>query len=530
MITAQTLPTPPVNRSSIGLRAMLTAFTAAALAVTAAVGLISLWGTNQAAADATRTFVAKDVTADILPPPLYLIEMRLVLSEAVEGTLTPEAATAELKRLEGEYQGRVTYWREHPPYGLEARLLGVQHEAGGRFIEAAKRAVDAVAAHAEPGVVRGLTKTAHDAYLAHRAGVDATVKESVAFADGAIAAFDSTAAKTRIAQYTVLALAALGLIGFGTWIRRAVFAAVGGEPAVVAAVARAVAMGDLSGDVPTAPGDSTSIMAAMRQMREALAGTVTRVRESSDSIALGSREIAQGNTDLSARTEHQAAALEQTIASMAQLDATVRQTSDHARQANLLTDEASAVALKGGQVVGQVVATMKGINDSSRKIAEIIGVIDGIAFQTNILALNAAVEAARAGEQGRGFAVVASEVRCLAARSADAAKEIKGLIGASVGRVEEGTAMVDKARATMTEVVDSIQRVTGIVGEISAASHSQSAGVAQIGQAVAQMDEATQRNAALVEQSAAAAGSLSMQAQQLVHAVAVFKLIPTAAI
>jgi methyl-accepting chemotaxis protein len=299
---------------------------------------------------------------------------------------------------------------------------------------------------------------------------------------------------------------------------------VGGEPAVAAAMARSVAQGDLSVHVPIATDDRSSIMAAMGQMSAALAGIVTQVRSSSDSIATGSSEIAQGTHNLRARTEQQAAALEATAASMEELSSSVKQTAANAQQANQLALEASSVAIRGGEVVGQVVDTMKGINASSRKIADIIGVIDGIAFQTNILALNAAVEAARAGEQGRGFAVVASEVRSLAGRSKDAAKEIKSLISASVERVEQGAALVDQAGATMTEVVCSIKRVTDIMGEISAVSAEQSAGVAQVGDAVSQMDQATQQNAALVEESAAAGESLKRQAQQLVQAVAVFKL------
>ncbi len=249
-----------------------------------------------------------------------------------------------------------------------------------------------------------------------------------------------------------------------------------------------------------------------------------KVHRSADSVANASAEIAHGNNDLSARTEQQASALEQTAASMEELSATVRQNADSAQQANQLALTASTVAEQGGAVVGQVVETMKGINDASRRIADIISVIDGIAFQTNILALNAAVEAARAGEQGRGFAVVASEVRSLAGRSAEAAKEIKTLITASVARVDQGTALVDQAGTTMTEVASSIRRVTQIMGEISAASQDQALGVTQVGEAVRQMDQATQQNAALVEEMAAAASGLKAQAQDLVQTVAVFKL------
>jgi len=257
---------------------------------------------------------------------------------------------------------------------------------------------------------------------------------------------------------------------------------------------------------------------------EKIHGVLAQVRQSAQGVATASAEIAQGNNDLSARTESQASSLEETAASMEQLSATVKQNADSARQANSLAAQASAVAIQGGEVVGQVVETMKGINDASRRIADIISVIDGIAFQTNILALNAAVEAARAGEQGRGFAVVASEVRSLAGRSADAAKEIKSLINASVERVELGSMQVDKAGKTMQEVVSSVGRVTAIMGEISAASSEQASGVAQIGEAVSSMDQVTQQNAALVEQMAAAASSLNGQADDLVKVVGVFKL------
>ena len=266
------------------------------------------------------------------------------------------------------------------------------------------------------------------------------------------------------------------------------------------------------------------LLQALDTMQDKLTRVVSSVRQGSENVATASAEIAQGNHDLSARTEQQASALEQTAASMEELSSTVRQNADNARQANQLAQSASTVAVRGGEVVGQVVTTMKDINESSKKIADIISVIDGIAFQTNILALNAAVEAARAGEQGRGFAVVASEVRSLAGRSAEAAKEIKSLINASVERVTQGSLLVDQAGVTMAEVVGSIRRVNDIMGEISAASSEQAQGVAQVGEAVVQMDQATQQNAALVEEMAAAASSLKSQAEELVHTVAVFTI------
>jgi methyl-accepting chemotaxis protein len=265
-------------------------------------------------------------------------------------------------------------------------------------------------------------------------------------------------------------------------------------------------------------------MGCIRDMQVSLAGVVRTVRQNADSVATASQQIATGNGDLSQRTEQQASSLQQTATSMEQLGATVRQNADNSHQANELAANASKVALDGGTLVVQVIETMRGINESSKKIADIIGVIDGIAFQTNILALNAAVEAARAGEQGRGFAVVAAEVRSLAQRSAEAAKEIKALITASVERIDKGTALVDRTGATMRGIVDAIQRVTSIMGEISVASAEQSAGVQAVGGAVAQMEESTQHNAAMVEQTAAAAEGLKHQAEELVQAMSVFKL------
>jgi methyl-accepting chemotaxis protein len=331
-------------------------------------------------------------------------------------------------------------------------------------------------------------------------------------------------ASARNMMLVAAAAALLAAIGMTIGVVRSIARQLGGEPRQAVELAKSVAAGDLSVRIAVKAGDHTSLMAQLKAMQESLVSVVSHVRQGSESVATASSQIAQGNQDLSQRTEEQASALEETAASMEQLSSTVKQNADNARQANQLAMNASRVAIKGGEVVSQVVTTMKGINESSEKIAAIISVIDGIAFQTNILALNAAVEAARAGEQGRGFAVVASEVRTLAQRSAEAAKEIKSLITASVERVGEGTALVDQAGATMTEIVNSIRRVTDIMNEISAASTEQSTGVAQVGEAVSQMDQATQQNAALVEESAAAAESLRQQAQQLVGVVAVFKL------
>ncbi|HUX89146.1 MAG TPA: methyl-accepting chemotaxis protein [Gallionellaceae bacterium] len=298
----------------------------------------------------------------------------------------------------------------------------------------------------------------------------------------------------------------------------------GGEPAYAADIANKIANGDLTVLVQTRSGDTSSLLAAMKDMSEKLGAIVGDVRRNAESIGSAAKQIAAGNTDLSQRTEEQASSLEETAASMEELTSTVKQNAESARQANQLANGASKVAVKGGEVVGEVVGTMSSINESSRKIVDIISVIDGIAFQTNILALNAAVEAARAGEQGRGFAVVAAEVRNLAQRSAAAAKEIKTLIGDSVDKVEVGTRLVADAGKTMEEIVNAVKRVTDIMSEISAASNEQSTGIEQVNQAITQMDEVTQQNAALVEEAAAAAESMEEQAQGLIEAVGIFKL------
>ncbi|HEY8608217.1 MAG TPA: methyl-accepting chemotaxis protein [Noviherbaspirillum sp.] len=333
------------------------------------------------------------------------------------------------------------------------------------------------------------------------------------------------AAVTR-AGNIILALSALATmlaIGIAIAITRGLLRQLGGEPQAVTEIAARVASGDLSVRIDLKPGDTGSVMHAMQQMRDSLVRIVSEIREGTDAIASASGQIARGNMDLSARTEQQASSLGETATSMDQLTSTVRQNADNARQADALASTASDVAVRGGAAVEQVVETMGSISESARKIVDIIGVIDGIAFQTNILALNAAVEAARAGEQGRGFAVVATEVRTLAQRSANAAKEIKALISDSVEKVEGGSQIADAAGKTMTEIVASIRRVTDIMSEISSATQEQTAGIAQVNIAIGQMDNATQQNAALVEEAAAAAKSMQEQAGGLSRLVGAFK-------
>ncbi len=329
---------------------------------------------------------------------------------------------------------------------------------------------------------------------------------------------------TMIGALALLAAAVSVSLFLGYRVARSIVRQLGTEPAAAAALAQSVAQGDLTVPILLRPNDTDSVMAQLKQMQQALVAVVSSVHDGAETVSSASAQIAEGNADLSARTEGQASSLEQTAASMEEFNSSVRQNADNTREADQLAHAAYEIADRGGAVVAKVVTTMKDIHQSSARIADIIGVIDGIAFQTNILALNAAVEAARAGEQGRGFAVVASEVRTLAQRSAAAAKEIKDLITASVDRVAEGSTLVDQAGTTMQEVVKSIRQVNELMREISTANNEQSQGIDQINEAVTHLDQGTQQNAALVEEMAAAASSLNGKARELLTTVSVFKL------
>ncbi len=470
---------------------------------------------------ANKVYVAKDVVADILPPPMYLIEMRLVLSMMMDGSLNAADGKKRFDELAAEYAQRVDYWTKNPPFGLEAKLLGAQHTAAKAFIAAARSQIVEPVVAGQMDVAKGNLAAVHGLYMEHRAGVDATVTEGNAFAAATMKDFDDTHSFSTGAML-VTALVA-GAIVFVVY--RVVLASIQKPVRGSTQAAKLIAAGDLATHVPLDEGRTDSLGAlqdALQTMRTGLNSTVSTVRGVADSVANASSEIAQGNHDLSARTESQASALQETAASMEELTAVVNQNAESAAQANILAKQAADVAQRGGAAVEQVVETMRGINESSRQIAGIVSVIEGIAFQTNILALNAAVEAARAGEQGRGFAVVASEVRSLAGRSAEAAKEIKALIGASVERVAHGSALADNAGATMADMLQATQRVSNILAEISSASQEQSSGISQVGDAVMQMDQVTQQNAALVEEIAAAASSLKMQAAELVRQMAQF--------
>ena len=438
----------------------------------------------------------------------------------------PEVVAAQAKRSVDTKAKAAAAWTAYLATvdSKEERAIASELEtARDRYYAAADKvlAADTTAADAHDKVValyQGESKTAFDALSdAIARDVDFQTKG----ADGAYKSSQDTYATARLAVIGLLAAAVLLGAALALAITRSIVRPLGSA----VAVAEAVAQGNLTSTIRASGSDEvTQLLRALQRMNASLVDIVSRVRNSSDSIATGSSQIAAGNTDLSQRTEEQASNLQQTAASMEQLTATVKQNADTARAATQIANGATAAAAAGGRVVGEVVSTMQEISQSSRKVVDIIGVIDGIAFQTNILALNAAVEAARAGEQGRGFAVVAAEVRSLAQRSAEAAKQITSLIGASVEKVESGSHLVDEAGKSMADIVTQVGRVNDLIGEISAASMEQSTGIGQIGDAVTQLDQVTQQNAALVEESAAAAESLKVQAAQLAQVVSVFRL------
>lgn len=480
----------------------------------------ALWCFQALDERARAAMVAKDVVADILPPPMYLVEMRLVLSQAVEGTLPLEMAVQQVDKLSKEYAQRVGHWSQNPPFGLESRLLGAQHQSAVRFIAAAdKDVLQRLKADDLQGALAGL-RSAHKLYLAHRAGVDETVSASVSFADESLASF--RAAKDGGVWMMSIICAALLLVNAACyWSARS---SIVRPLARCTRQARRVADGDLAtASHPPRSDEIGALQTALGDMTGKLALTLSDVRSGVEEIAAASTQIAQGNNDLSARTDFQASHLQQTASSVEQMAAMVASSVSHATRANEYAANASDVATRGGAAVGRVVETMSRIRESSRKIAAVTDVIDGIAFQTNLLALNAAVEAARAGENGRGFSVVAAEVRALAQRSAVAAKEIKSLIDASVAQVEAGHALVATAGSTMDQVVEKAAQVTALISTISVSSQRQSDDIGALSAALSQIDRSTQQNAALVQQTASAAESLKVQAQRVARAVMVFR-------
>ena len=468
----------------------------------------------------------KDLIADVLPPPNFVVETHMVALQLLESEGNDPAEfnklTERLKVLKAEYETRHNFWvdQQLPPELRDVFINKAHAPVMGYYKLVQDDLVGAIKAKDMESARVAFSK-ANLAFIQHRDAIDQAVKMATQLAT------DTEAQAAQTINWSNILLLAMFVVVLALCLTVALTISNGIVKPLseTVQVAQKFAQGDLTVHInDMGKSELGQLNLALRNMQQSLVNLVRNIQSGSQQVANASAEIASGNHDLSSRTESQASSLEETASSMEELGATVRQNADNARTANQLAQSASSVAVRGGEVVAQVVDTMKGINDSSRKISDIISVIDGIAFQTNILALNAAVEAARAGEQGRGFAVVAGEVRSLAQRSAEAAKEIKTLISASVDRVELGSKLVDEAGNTMQEVVASIRRVTDIMGEISAASTEQSMGVSQVGEAVTQMDQVTQQNAALVEEMAAAASSLKTQAEELLNTVNVLKV------
>ncbi len=471
--------------------------------------------------------MGKDVVADILPPPLYILEAELTVMQLKDaGSDDVQPLVAKLKALKDQYDDRNRYWEgaELDPQ-VKTALLGEQRTAADKFWALALGDYITAINRGDGARIKQIASKLKGSYTAHRNGVDATVKVASAYADNTQTVLHETLLYQRWLILILSCGGALLTAILGMLLIRSISRALGHA----VDVASQIAEGDLTGKISfQGNNEAVHLLKAMLNMQNALKSLLHETKDSTDTINTAAEEITSGNADLSQRTEEQASTLEETASSMEELASTVKQNAENAQHANRLAVNASDFVVKGGEAVGNVITTMSAISSSSQKIADIIGVIEGIAFQTNILALNAAVEAARAGEQGRGFAVVASEVRNLAQRSSDAAKDIKALIGDSVEKVEVGSKQVDQAGATMDEVVTAVKQVTDIMYEIAAASDAQRAGIEQVNNAISQMDEVTQQNAAMVEQAAAAAEAMSEQAQRLATVVNVFKLADSA--
>jgi methyl-accepting chemotaxis protein len=509
------------------LKARVSAVIASLAALSLAIGLLGLYGMRQTNEGLRTVYDDRTVALEqVSRIDRLLVQNQLALAQAMLDP-TPASMKSASDRIEANIAEVNQTWAVYMATYLtpEEKLLADKFTADRAKMldEGLKPALGALR-EAQPELAKGLEVRLRTLVAPVTDGIRALRTLQV---DEAKKEYELSGMRYLTMRAVIMGAITLGTAlaaGFGFLLVRHLYRQLGGEPRYAAQIVHSIARGDLTTAIALRDGDRESLLFSMQEMQQDLTKTVSTIQDSTVTIASASQQIAAGNLDLSARTEQQAGALEETASSMEELTSTVKQNADSARQANQLAIAASEVAVKGSHVTSQVVATMGAINTSSRRIADIISVIDGIAFQTNILALNAAVEAARAGEQGRGFAVVASEVRSLAQRSAAAAKEIKVLIDDSVQQVDVGAGLVDEAGQTMLAIVDGIKGVAGILGEITAATHEQTAGLEQINRAIDEMDQVTQQNAALVEEASAAANSLEEQAQHLTELVSVFQI------
>ncbi|MCV2349936.1 methyl-accepting chemotaxis protein [Paucibacter sp. Y2R2-4] len=479
--------------------------------------------------DAERSFVAKDVVADILPPPMYLIELRLLLSEAVEGSISLEQSKQELKRLQSEYQARVQYWTENPPYGLQKQLLGEQHQSAQQILEQAKSLVLDPLERKDAEAAKAGLQTVHQSYLQHRRAVDGTVTAGTTFAETATQSFSQARRNGILAMVLVGGLAALG-VGGSLWaLQRTIM----GSLKKASSIARTVADGDLrmqeagSGkDRPPMPSrnELRSLRHDIHQMVLRLRELISRVQQGAQHVETNSRSISQANAELSARALLEVHDLEQASEALQAMDQQAKLGASSASQANERSSQAAKLARQGSADMQAVVGAMQEIEQSSRRIADITGVIDSIAFQTNILALNAAVEAARAGEAGRGFAVVASEVRTLAKRSADAALEIKQLIQGSSVQVERGAGAVQHTRSTIDEMVEQVAEVSRLIQGSSHELQQQLGSIASLNQLLDGIAHRIRENSEMVDRTASESAELQTEGIDLNEAAQRFKL------
>ena len=511
---------PMTFLNSMSVRTRQIAMAAIGITAVSACALTGLWSESRLSQASQRAFVAKDVVADILPPPMYLIEMRLLLSQALEGRLDATQAKSELARLDKEYQARVSHWQANPPFGLEQDLLGAQHQAAVELIGAAQLMLVRLDA-GDPDAARQQLDVVHALYLKHRAAVDVTVVRGNALSSQSMAEFDATVERGRSLQLLLLGLSVLGL-GLLSWqLARSVTRPL--DQAVD--LAEAVAGGDLSRQVAVEGRDETArLLQSLERMRTQLGDMVSELRQGSLRMASVCAQIHAGNLDLKSRTAGHLDELGHVRGNLAEVTRMISHSAQAAEQAAGLVESVETAARRGQEAMGRMSETMSGIAASSARVSEIVGVIESIAFQTNLLALNAAVEAARAGDQGRGFAVVATEVRMLAQRSSLAAREIRTLAADSTRQVGSGTDLAAGTARAIVDMATQVETMNRLVKDIWETTFAQTSGIAQLGEAVEMLSKAGDANVTLAEQSSQATASLEDEARRLTGSVSRFRL------